>query len=62
MKIIKRFYEDDLRKLVSDFLNVPMPQLTSVYTEETYGYGTGEHTKPIFYIEYEENKNENERN
>lgn len=58
MKIIKRFYEDDLRELVSNFLGVPTIQLTSVYTEETRGYGIGEHTEPIFYIEYEENENE----
>lgn len=58
MKVIKRFYEDDLRELVSNFLGVPAIQLTSVYTEETHGYGTGEHSEPVFYIEYEENKNE----
>jgi hypothetical protein len=58
MKVIKRFYEDDLRQLVAVFLNVPVDQLTSVYTEETNGYGTGEHTEPIFYIEYEEKNDE----
>ena len=62
MTTIVRFNEDDLRKLVARELQVPEEILTSVYTEEMCGYGPGEHTTPIFYIEYEKRENKNERN
>lgn len=53
MKTIIRFEEEDLRKMVARELKVPVDEVTAVYTEEIHGYGQGEHTTPIFYIEYE---------
>jgi hypothetical protein len=54
MKYIKRFYDEDLRKMIIEKLNVKPSQVTSTYTEECKGYGMGEHYEPIFYIEVEE--------
>ena len=53
MKTIIRFEEEDLRKMVAHKLNVPEDEVIAVYTEEMQGYGQGEHTTPVFYIEYE---------
>ena len=58
MTTIKRFEEDDLRRLVARELNVPVDKLVSVHTEEPVGCGLSELTTPIFYIEYKENKDE----
>lgn len=54
MITIKRFEEDDLRRLVARELGVPVEKLVSTYTEELNGYGPNEHTVPVFYIEYKE--------
>ena len=54
MKYIKRFYDEDLRRLVIEKLNVKPSQVTSTYTEECVGYGQGEHYEPVFFIEVEE--------
>lgn len=54
MKYIKRFYDEDLRKMIIEKLDVKPSQVTSIYTEEVRGYGMGEHTEPVFYIEVEE--------
>ena len=56
MKKIMRLYDEDLRKLVMEKYNVNSNQVTSIYTEECVGYGMGEHTEPVFYIEVEENE------
>lgn len=54
MKIIKRFYDEDLRNMIMEKYDVKPSQVTSVYTEECRGYGMDEHTEPVFYIELEE--------
>lgn len=54
MKIFKRFEEEDLRRLVAEKLHVDISKVTSTFTEETVGYGEGEHLEPVFYIEVEE--------
>ena len=53
MKTIIRFEEEDLRRLVAHQLDVPVDEVTAIYTKEVHGYGQGEHTTPVFYIEYE---------
>lgn len=53
MKIIKRFYEEDLRELVAEKLGVELNDVTATYTEECVGYGMGEHYEPVFYLEVE---------
>ena len=53
MKIIKRFYEEDLRELVAEKLGVEFDDVTATYTEESVGYGLEEHYEPIFYLEVE---------
>lgn len=53
MKTIIRFEEEDLRKMVARELDVPEDEVIAVYTKEIQGYGQGEHTTPVFYIEYE---------
>lgn len=54
MKYITRFYDEDLREIIIEKLGVRPEQVTTVFTEETHGYGTGEHVEPVFYIEVEE--------
>lgn len=54
MKYIKRFYDEDLRKIIIEKLDVKPSQVTSVFTEEVVGQGMGERTEPVFYIEVEE--------
>jgi hypothetical protein len=54
VKLITRFYEEDLKKLVIEHLDVKPSQVTCIYTEECRGYGMGEHMEPVFYIEVEE--------
>ena len=44
--------------MVIEKYNLRPEQVTIVLTEEVIGYGTGETTKPVFYIEVEENENE----
>ena len=61
MKRYMRLYEDDLRNLVMEHYDVRPSQVTTCYTEEIKGYGIAESTVPVFYIEIEE-ENENERN
>ena len=39
--------------MIARELRVPEDEVTAVYTEEMHGYGQGEHTTPVFYIEYE---------
>lgn len=56
MKIVKRFYEDDFKEMIKQLYNVTDSQITTCYTETTVGYGVGEHTEPIFYIEVEESE------
>lgn len=51
MKIIKRFYDEDLRNIIMEKYDAKPSQVTSIYTEEVVGYGMGEHTEPVFYIE-----------
>lgn len=53
MKIIKRFYEEDLRELVAEKLGVELNDVTATYTEECVGYGMGERYEPVFYLEVE---------
>ena len=55
MQLIKRFYEEDLKKLVIEKLDVKPSQVTTVYTEECRGYGMDEHMEPVFYKEVTEN-------
>ena len=54
MKRLMRFYDEDLRQLVIEKYNLRQDQVTSVFTEELVGYGQGERTEPVFYIEVEE--------
>lgn len=58
MKKLLRFYEDDLKKIIMEQYDVRPSQITSIYTEDTVGYGEGEHLEPIFYIEVELNESE----
>ena len=58
MKKFTRFYDEDLRDMVIEKYDLRPEQVTIVLTEEVIGYGTGETTKPVFYIEVEENENE----
>lgn len=51
MKIIKRFYDEDLRELVAEKLGVDVEKVMSVFTEECQGYRD---YKPVFYIEVQE--------
>ena len=53
MKIIKRFDEEDLRNIIMEYCDVRPSQVTAYHTEETIGYGMGECTRPVFYIEVE---------
>lgn len=54
MKRLTRFYDNDLRELVAEKCGVTADKVTSVFTEEVVGYGLGEHTEPVFYVEVEE--------
>lgn len=56
MKRILRLYDEDLRNMVMEKYDLRPSQVTSVYTEEVVGYGTGEHTEPVFYIEVDESE------
>lgn len=51
MKIVYRFYDNDLRDIVAKSLNIPKDQVTSIYTEEEKD-DCG-NVEPIFYIEAE---------
>ena len=50
MKIIKRFYDEDLRALLMEHYNLRPDQVTSIYTEEL---DEREEPYPVFYIEVE---------
>lgn len=54
MKRLMRLYDEDLREMVMEKYDLRPSQVTSIYTEEVVGYGMGEHTEPVFYIEVEE--------
>ena len=56
MKRFIRLYDEDLRNLVMEKYDLRPEQVMSVYTDEVIGYGMGEHTEPVFYIEVEENE------
>ena len=53
MKIIKRFYEEDLKNMLMERLDVRPSQITMIHTKKVVGTGEGEHTEPVFYIEVE---------
>lgn len=55
MKIVYRFYDNDLRDMVAESLNIPKDQVTSIYTEEEKD-DCG-NVEPIFYIEAEVESN-----
>ena len=60
MTPIIRLDENDLIKMVMEQYDVKLSEITSYYTEECRGYGMGEHTEPIFYIEVKiNNKGDN---
>ena len=56
MKVIYRLNDEDLREMVMERYDVTPDKVTTVFTEETKGYGMGEHTEPVFYIEVEVNE------
>ena len=56
MKKLMRLYDEDLRAMVMEKYDLCPEQVTSIYTEETVGYGMGEHIEPVFYIEVQENE------
>lgn len=58
MKHLVRLYDDDLRKLVAEKYNVPSVNVISTFTEEVVGYGMGERSEPVFYIDVEMNVEE----
>ena len=54
MKKIIRLDDNDLCKIVAEYYNVMDSKVTATFTEECVGYGEGEHYKPVFYIEVEQ--------
>lgn len=56
MKKLMRFFDEDLRAMVMEKYDLRPEQVTSVFTEEVIGYGMAEQTRPIFYIEVEEDE------
>jgi len=55
MQLIKRFYEEDLKKIIMEQLDVKPTQVMCIHTQECRGYGMDEHMEPVFYIEVTEN-------
>lgn len=53
MKKILRFEEDDLRRLVAAKVGASLDHVIAINSEECVGYGQGEVTQPVFYIEVE---------
>ena len=53
MKIIKRFYDDDLRELLMEKYDLRPEQVTSTFTQDVDFYGN---TTDVFYIEVEEDE------
>lgn len=54
MKHITRFYEEDLKNIIMEKLDILPDQISAVYTTECRGYGMAEHEEPVFYIEVTE--------
>lgn len=54
MKHIIRFYEEDLKNIIIERLDVRPSQVLAVHTTECRGYGMAEHDEPVFYIEVTE--------
>ena len=53
MKKFVRFYDEDIRKMIIEKLDIKPSKVTSVYTEEVTGCGMNEHVEPVYYVEVE---------
>ena len=51
MKKFVRFYDEDIRKMIIEKLDIQPSKVTSVYTEEVTSCGMDEHVEPVYYVE-----------